>query len=61
MRIDKTSPLLNESRILREAESLAELKLFDRIDLVGVGQTGVPASEKFQAGGSRRQASFWID
>ena len=44
------SPFLNESRILREAGSLAELKLFDRIDLVGVGQTGVPANEKLGDG-----------
>lgn len=39
------SPFLNESRILREACSLSRLALFDRIDLVGVGQEGVPAIE----------------
>lgn len=44
------SPFLNESRILREAGSLARLGLFDRIDLIGVGQEGLPASEKVQDG-----------
>ena len=39
------SPFLNESRILREACSLSRLALFDRIDLVGVGQEGLPAME----------------
>ena len=42
------SPFLNESRILREAGSLSRLALFDRIDLVGVGQEGVPAIEDLQ-------------
>ncbi len=37
------SPFLNESRILREVRSLARLSLFERIDLVGTGQTGLPA------------------
>ncbi len=44
------SPFLNESRILREAGSLARLGLFERIDLIGVGKAGVPASEKLQDG-----------
>src|SRR5437899_220135 len=44
------SPFLNESRILREAGSLARLGLFDRIDLVGVGQVGLPVSENVQDG-----------
>lgn len=44
------SPFLNESRILREAGSLVRLGLFDRIDLVGVGQEGLPVSENVQDG-----------
>lgn len=44
------SPFLNESRILREAGSLARLGLFERIDLVGIGQQGVPDSEQVQDG-----------
>ena len=35
----------NESRILREATSLARLGLFDRIDLVGIGQDGLQEIE----------------
>lgn len=42
------SPFLNESRILREASSLARLDLFDRIDLVGVGQDELPDNEHVQ-------------
>lgn len=40
------SPFLHESRILREAGTLSQLALFDRIDLVGVGQEGLPAVER---------------
>lgn len=39
------SPFLNESRIQREATSLARLGLFDHIELVGIGQPGLRASE----------------
>jgi glycosyltransferase involved in cell wall biosynthesis len=42
------SPFLNESRILREAGSLSRLALFDRIDLVGVGQEGLRCVENVQ-------------
>jgi glycosyltransferase involved in cell wall biosynthesis len=42
------SPFLNESRILREAASLSRLALFDRIDLVGLGQEDLPATEDVQ-------------
>lgn len=42
------SPFLNESRILREAGSLSKLALFDRIDLVGVGQEGLRCVENIQ-------------
>jgi glycosyltransferase involved in cell wall biosynthesis len=44
------SPFINESRILREARSLAKIGLFDRIDLVGLGQTGLPESENIRDG-----------
>lgn len=44
------SPFLNESRILREAGSLARLGLFDRIDLIGVRQEGLPVIENVQDG-----------
>lgn len=44
------SPLLNASRILREGGALARLGLFDRIDLIGVGEAGLPAEEQKQAG-----------
>src|SRR5689334_11457808 len=44
------SPFLNESRILREAGALAKMGLFDRIDLVGAGQTGLPEVEYVQDG-----------
>lgn len=40
------SPFLNESRILREVATLVKLRLFDRIDLVGVGQSGLPANAR---------------
>lgn len=40
------SPFLNESRILREAGSLAAHGLFDQIDLVGVGGENLPSNEK---------------
>lgn len=39
------SAFLNESRILREARSLARLGLFERIELVGVGQDGLASEE----------------
>ena len=42
------SAFLNESRILREAGSLSRLALFDRIDLVGVGQDGLAPVENVQ-------------
>ena len=42
------SPFLNESRILREAGSLSRLALFDRIDLVGIGQEGLRCVESVQ-------------
>lgn len=42
------SAFLNESRILREAGSLSQLALFDRIDLVGVGEEGLAPVEKLQ-------------
>jgi glycosyltransferase involved in cell wall biosynthesis len=42
------SAFLNESRILREAGSLSRLALFDRIDLVGVGQDALPPVEDVQ-------------
>lgn len=42
------SPFLNESRILREAGTLSRLALFDRIDLVGVGQQGLQGIEQLQ-------------
>lgn len=42
------APIINESRILREAGSLARLNLFERIDLVGAGRAGLPAQEKAQ-------------
>ncbi len=42
------SAFLNESRIMREAGSLSRLALFDRIDLVGVGQEGVAPVEEVQ-------------
>jgi glycosyltransferase involved in cell wall biosynthesis len=52
--------ILNESRMLREARTLAKLKLFDRIDLVGAGGPDLPLNEHLGAGihivrvGSRR-------
>lgn len=42
------SPFLTESRILREAGSLSRLGLFERIELVGVGQEQLPGSERVQ-------------
>lgn len=42
------SAFLNESRILREAGSLSQLALFERIDLVGVGEEGLAPVEKLQ-------------
>lgn len=42
------SVFLNESRILREAGSLARMKLFDRIDLVGLGEDGLQPTEELQ-------------
>lgn len=42
------SAFQNESRILREARSLSNLALFDRIDLVGVGQEGLRGIEPVQ-------------
>lgn len=42
------SAFLNESRILREARTLSRLRLFDRIDLVGVGETGLAPIEQLQ-------------
>ena len=39
------SAFLNESRILREAGTLARLALFERIDLVGVADDGLPEVE----------------
>lgn len=42
------SPFINDSRILREAGSLARLGLFDRIELVGVGWSRLPESETVQ-------------
>ena len=39
------SAFLNESRILREADSLSRLTLFERIDLVGIGQEGLAPVE----------------
>ena len=44
------SSFQNESRIMREARSLARLGLFDRIDLVGTGQEGLPETEEQGAG-----------
>lgn len=40
------SQFLNESRILREARTLAKLELFDRIDLIGAGGAGLASEEK---------------
>lgn len=42
------SPFLNESRILREANSLSRLMLFDRIDLVGIAHEGEAPTEELQ-------------
>jgi len=39
------SVFLNESRVLREAETLDSLGIFDRIDLVGAGSNGLPKKE----------------
>jgi len=44
------SAFLNESRILREARSLARLGLFERIELVGTGQEQLPAETQVQDG-----------
>lgn len=42
------SVFLNESRILREARSLSRLALFERIDLIGVGQKGLAPVQAVQ-------------
>ncbi|MBL0419556.1 glycosyltransferase [Ramlibacter sp. AW1] len=42
------SPMSNESRIFREARALADMGLFDRVVLVGVGQAGLHENEEIQ-------------
>jgi glycosyltransferase involved in cell wall biosynthesis len=42
------SSFLNESRILREARTLSKWGLFERIDLVGVGEDGLLPVEQVQ-------------
>jgi glycosyltransferase involved in cell wall biosynthesis len=39
------SVFLNEARVLREADTLDSLNIFDRIDLVGAGGSGLPERE----------------
>jgi glycosyltransferase involved in cell wall biosynthesis len=43
------SVFLNEARILREAETLHNLGMFERIDLVGAGSSGLPVNEAVMA------------
>jgi glycosyltransferase involved in cell wall biosynthesis len=44
------SAFLNESRIMRESRSLSRLALFNRIDLVGLGQEGTLPVESLDDG-----------
>jgi len=42
------SPLLNDSRILREARSIASFSFFKHIELVGMGRSDLLATEELQ-------------
>jgi glycosyltransferase involved in cell wall biosynthesis len=44
------SPFRHESRILREAATLRRLGLFDRIELIGVGEAGLAREEQVEEG-----------